>query len=193
MPNQSVGGPDMTAVGTSMLAELMQTTPTPLRRSKRRQQPVDDHSLERAEFLKSKKNLDTSGMSNNKSFISFSDSQIASNLNRLGVSLGGDVSKGITNIKQIEYDILVLAPQKEQSENVPLDLLVDDASDNDSDIGLDHHAIMHLVGGIADDALEEDGGHWSDFKADPRKSKSNSKKKNRSNKKLGRHHLNKSR
>lgn len=190
MSHQFIGGLDMNGVGASMLAELKQTTPSSLGRSKRRQQSVDDHSLELAEFFKVKKNLDTSGMVNSKSFLSFSDSQIASNINRLGVSLGVDVSKGIKNIKKVECDRLVPPPQKEQSENVPHVFLGDDASYNDSDIGLDHQAIMRLVGSVADDTLGKDRGHWSDFKTVPRKNKSNSKKKNRTNKKTGRNHLN---
>jgi hypothetical protein len=59
-------------------------------------------------------------------------------------------------------------------------------SENDSDMGLEHNAIQHLVGDIAEDILGDDGSHWSDFKPTPRKTKSVSNKQNISSKKLGR-------
>jgi hypothetical protein len=56
-------------------------------------------------------------------------------------------------------------------------------SEVDSDLGLDHQAIQHLVGDIADDVLGMEGATWSDFKIVPRISKMGSTKKNRRKKK----------
>jgi hypothetical protein len=44
-------------------------------------------------------------------------------------------------------------------------------SEIDSDIGLDHHVIQHLIGDIVDDVCGGDGSTWSDFKPAPRKRK----------------------
>jgi hypothetical protein len=52
----------------------------------------------------------------------------------------------------------------------------------DSDLGLDHTAIQHLVGDIADDILGMEGTPWSDFKPVSRKSISGLAKKSRGKK-----------
>jgi hypothetical protein len=39
----------------------------------------------------------------------------------------------------------------------------------DSDLGLDHNTIQHLIGDIADDILGTDRTPWSDFKPVSRK------------------------
>jgi hypothetical protein len=58
-----------------ILAEFIGSPPEPVKRSKRREQSVDEDSNARAGRLKVKKNLDDQGMP--KSFLSFSDSKIA--------------------------------------------------------------------------------------------------------------------
>jgi hypothetical protein len=60
----------------------------------------------------------------------------------------------------------------------------EDGSDMDSDLGLDHTAIQHLIGDIADDILGTEGTPWSDFKPVSRKSKSGSARKGRGKKKV---------
>jgi hypothetical protein len=59
-------------------------------------------------------------------------------------------------------------------------------SENDSDMGLEHSVIQHLIGDIAEDILGYDGSQWSDFKPTPRKIKSVLNKQNKNKKKLGR-------
>jgi hypothetical protein len=59
---------------------------TPVKRSKRREDSVDEDSSTRAERLKAKKNLDAPGMSNAKSFLSFSDTRIESSISSFGIS-----------------------------------------------------------------------------------------------------------
>jgi hypothetical protein len=57
---------------------------------KRREQSVDENSLERAARLKTQKNLDELGMSASKYFVSFSNTRIITTIDKLGVSLGKD-------------------------------------------------------------------------------------------------------
>jgi hypothetical protein len=73
-----------------------------LRRSKIRELTVDEHSLERAEHIK--KNLEEPGTSCCKSFLTFTDSHIASNISELGISMGKDIQQGICNLKSMERD-----------------------------------------------------------------------------------------
>jgi hypothetical protein len=77
---------------------------TPVKRSKRREDSVDEDSSTRAERLKAKKNVDPLGMSEVKSFLSFPNARIRSTITSLGISLGNDVEKGIDNIKELEYN-----------------------------------------------------------------------------------------
>jgi hypothetical protein len=78
---------------------LLQSPKTPLRRSKKRKLTVDEHSLERAERIKAKKNLDEPSMSCCKSFLTFTDSHIALNISELGISMGKDIQQGICILK----------------------------------------------------------------------------------------------
>jgi hypothetical protein len=57
---------------------------------KRREQSVDENSLERAARLKTQKNLDELGMYASKYFVSFSNTRIITTIDKLGVSLGKD-------------------------------------------------------------------------------------------------------
>jgi hypothetical protein len=43
----------------------------------------------------------------------------------------------------------------------------EDMSDTDSDLGLGHHAIQHLIGDIAEDVLQNDDSLMRDFKPTP--------------------------
>jgi hypothetical protein len=63
----------------------------------------------------------------------------------------------------------------------------DNYSEVNSELGLDHKAIQHLVGDIADDVFGMEGAPWSDFKTVPRKSKTGSTKKNRRKRKTKQH------
>jgi hypothetical protein len=86
--------------------------------------------------------LDEQGTS--KSFLSFSDSKIALNITTLGVSLGTNVDRSVANIRELEHKRLAEACRKEPKE-INKYSSDNDISDNDSDIGLDQHAIQHLV------------------------------------------------
>jgi hypothetical protein len=87
--------------------------------------------------LKAKKNLDDPGRSKTKSFLSFSDSKIVSNIAMLGVSIGKDIGKNIEDMKETELDRLLQASyntpnQEDMSQNVD-----DETSEAGSDVGLD--------------------------------------------------------
>jgi hypothetical protein len=77
---------------------------TPVKRSKRRESSVDEDSSTKAERLKVKRNLDSPGMYNSKSFLSFFDDKIVSSITSLGISLGNEVDKGLENIKVLEHN-----------------------------------------------------------------------------------------
>jgi hypothetical protein len=116
-----------------MLPEMQQSPMTPLRRSKRRVQSIDEHSLERAERVKAKKNLEELGMSCSKSVLTFTDSQIPSNISELGISLGSDMHRGVCKLKNMEMDRLVVVQNKKpDATNIPENL------NDDSDMGFDH-------------------------------------------------------
>jgi hypothetical protein len=158
-----------------ILEELEGFSPKPTKRSKRRENSDDEDSCARAERLKTKRNLDGSGT---KSFLSSSDSQIALNISNLGVHLGDNEDKNIENIKLLEHNRLAEASKMDQKQiNITHTQEEDDAiSDKDSDLGLDHDTIQHLVGDITKDVFGDDGSLWRDFKPKPRKNKSGSNK-----------------
>lgn len=85
---------------SARVSDLLQVSPTPSRRSKRREETVDEHSLERAERIKARSNLEISVNHDGTSFLTFSDSQIAANISKIGVSLGKEVQKGCYQIKK---------------------------------------------------------------------------------------------
>jgi hypothetical protein len=124
---------------------------TPVKRSKRRESSVDEDSSTKAERLKVKRNLDSPGMYNSKSFLSFFDDKIVSSITSLGISLGNEVDKGLENIKVLEHNWLLDASKTQTTIDKEGSSDEKDASETDSDMGLDQNAINHLVGNIADD------------------------------------------
>jgi hypothetical protein len=169
------------------LEELETPATKDVKRSKSREDSVDEDSSARAERLKAKKNLDGGPATlTSKSFLSFLDSRVVSNIATLEVSIGNDIGKSIASLKELEHNRLLQASNSEPKHKQTCQLYEDETSDVDSDLGLDQHAIQHLVGDIAEDALGMEGTPWSDFKLVPRKSKSGSTKKNRGKKKLSR-------
>jgi hypothetical protein len=110
-------------------------------------------------------------MFSSKSFLSFSDPRDVNNITMLGISLGKGIDKSIANIKEQEHNRLVETSKREPKHKDKCDSDDDVESEIDSDLGLDHHAIQHLIGDIADDVFWMEGSPWSDFKPAPRKSK----------------------
>jgi len=78
-----------------------------LRRSTRTTTMADERTLDKAERLKAKKNLDPAGTS----FSNLSDKHIISNLGRVGINLG---PTAVVAIKNLEVDRLVLHANKKR-------------------------------------------------------------------------------
>jgi hypothetical protein len=190
--NQPLVTPDRDEVTMGLkatLSDFVLSAPKPTKRSKRREDPVDEDSCTRAERLKAKKNLDGPGTSKSKSFLSFLDSRIVSNITTLGISIGDDLLESIGNLKALEQNRLVETSTKETKLQNKLNSDEEDISETESDMGFDQNAIKHLVGDIAEEVLGVDGSPWCDFKPAAKNSKSGStKKKKRKNKNSGRHY-----
>jgi hypothetical protein len=173
------GAEENTLAVDSVLQGLLVSPKTQLR-SKRREMTVDEHSLERAEWIKAKKNLDVPGTSLSNSFLSFTDSHIASNINTLGIHMGSNLQQGIDNLRTIwrriegQYHIKKIDTDARSNSEFFVDM-----TDDDSDLGFDQQVLNNIIGDLAEEALGENSGHYSDFKAVPKRSKSSSHKKNR--------------
>jgi hypothetical protein len=101
---------DMTKKTTGM----SKSKDTTLRRSKRAQTKSDEHTLEKTTRMAEIRNLEAPG---NKSFVSFSNFRISSNLEEIGISLGRDdnVVRSLTvAIKNIEIDRLVVTAKNKK-------------------------------------------------------------------------------
>jgi hypothetical protein len=91
--------------------------------------------------------------------------------------LGKDVANSIACLKETERDRLFQTSTSSPKQSKSCQLDEEEGRDMDSDLGLDHNAIQHLVGDIVDDILGTEGTTWSDFKPVSRKCKSGSSKK----------------
>jgi hypothetical protein len=124
MTLSNVDKKDQEAIGKANTQDkklrLASTSITPLKRSKRREGSTDEDSSTRAERLKAKKNLDMSGMSSTKSFLSFPNARIKSSFKSLGItaSVNTNVDKGINDIKELEHQRLLEAPIVNQENEV---------------------------------------------------------------------------
>jgi hypothetical protein len=170
----------------AVLAEVENLASKHVKRSKRREESVDEDSSARADRLKAKKDLDSPGTSKTKSFLSFPDSRIISMITSLGIALGDEVESKIGSLKDLELTRLEEATRKEKSDLNRHNSDAEETSETESDMGFDQIAIKHLVGDIAEDVLGVSGSPGSDFKTTSRKIKPrSSKKRTRKNKKLG--------
>jgi hypothetical protein len=170
------GAAENTLAVDSVLQGLLVSPKTQLRRSKRREMTVNEHSLERAERIKAKKNLDAPGTSLYNSFLSFSDSRIASNINTSGIHIGSNLQQGLDNLRSMEKDRGAVPHKKIDTEARSNSEFLDD---DDSDMGFDQQVLNNIIGDLAEEALGENSAHYSDFKAVPKRSKSSSHKKSR--------------
>jgi hypothetical protein len=152
---------------------------TPVKRSKRREGSVDEDSSTRAQHLKAIKNLDATGTSETKSFLSFPNAKIRSTIILLGIASGSNLDQGIDLIKKTECSRLLEAPNLAAVPEAQDRLDEDFESEVDSDFGLDLNAIKHLIGDIADNVSGFDGSPLMDFKPTPRHRKSSSSRKSR--------------
>jgi hypothetical protein len=160
---QAVGeethGPAATAI-----AEAAVVSTNRLRRSKRAAAGADMHTLHKVERMAAKKNLESTGIS----FSSFSDSQVLSNLGRIGINLG---SSDVAVIKNLEVDRLVLcAKQKMLYTNVRT---VD--TDDEREERLEA-VLNHACGDLNENVLDTENDHIIDLSPVRRKKKYNNAK-----------------
>jgi hypothetical protein len=155
---------------------------TNLRRSNRTQTKSDEHTLEKTTRMAEIRNLKAPGT---KSFVSFPNSRISSNLDKPGISLGRDdnvIRSSTVAIKNIEIDRLVVTAknkkqQKDNSKNNKKSPTITDYNDEERDERLEA-TLNHICGDINEEAQEQ---HYEniccDLKAVPRKSKLSSANK----------------
>jgi hypothetical protein len=111
--------------------------PTTLHRSRRNAGRADEHTLLKAERLAKKKNLEGISFSN------FSDSRIISNLGRLAINTN---TSGVTRLKNLEVDRLVIRVNKNNKVNAN-DLISDDEREERLQEALNH------AGGFLNESL----------------------------------------
>jgi hypothetical protein len=132
--------------------------------------------MQRAMRRKADMNLDTAGIKQPpKSFVSFSDTRISSNLSSLGVSLGSrsdEISVSANVLRQTELDRLTVVPNVSTG---PETAIIDD--DDDDDI-LDGQILSAIIGNISEVDLEH-AELSSDLQASERGSRSSAGKKSR--------------
>nr|XP_051230168.1 uncharacterized protein LOC127348110 [Lolium perenne] len=139
---------------------------------------TDEDVMQRAMRCKAEMNLDTAGMKQpSKSFISFPDSRISSNLSSLGASLGNtsdEISVSANVLRQMELDRLTVVSNV--STGPETSIIADDEED---DI-LDGQLLSGIIGNILEVDLEHSElSSVYDLKASARGSRSSPGKKSR--------------
>ena len=134
-------------------------------------------SMTRAMRLQAARNLDfTSGTSTPKSFISFPDNRVQSNLESVGIGLGnsgGKVQVAVKVLKHVEVDRLSLVPKNNMNPNIT------ELDDDEDEEAHDGHLLAHIVGCVSEVGLDETRlSSLCELKASTRKSKSHFNKKN---------------
>jgi hypothetical protein len=132
-----------------VLGSMQMQSPIPTKRSKHRENSVDEVSSAREERIKAKRNLDGPGKMTSKSFLAFPVNQITTKITTIGFSLGSNLDKSIENLKQPEQDRLAEASKLETGNAINLDTEYEDVSDNDSNLGLDHVRVLRHLGAIS--------------------------------------------
>jgi len=133
--------------------------------------PTDEDSLARAMRLQATRNLDFSqGISTTKSFLSFPDVCISSNMKALGVSFGStgsEVNISVNALRRVEFDRSKVSPKVN---DYPTDDELDDEEDNAT---YDGKLLSHLVGMVSEVRLDDVRlGSICDLTTTTRKSKS---------------------
>jgi hypothetical protein len=134
--------------------------------------------MQRAMRRKAEMNLDNAGMKQpSKSFISFSDSRISSNLSSLGVSLGNTSDEILVSAKmlrQMELDRLTVVS------NISTGPETSVVADDEDDGILDGQILSAIIGNISEVDLEHSElSSVYDLKASTRGSRSSPGKKSR--------------
>ena len=171
-----------------MLQSALHSTPTkltdtPLRRSGRHftsadgSSATDECSLSKTMRRQAQRNLDPpTGTPCNKSFLSFSDSRISSNLNNVGLKIiknDNDVCISVGVLKHMEIDRLKVSPKCSSPLPYP------ETEEEEPVAAYDGPLLSHLVGALTEVGLDDArlGSMFFDFTASSHKSKSHSSKK----------------
>jgi hypothetical protein len=104
---------------------------------------TDEDMMQKAMRRKAEKNLDIAGNKKSASFIKFSDSQISSNLNSVGISLGShsrDIAVSANVLRHLEYERLTVIPKV--SSGAETTLLEEEEDETDV------HLLSSLIGSI---------------------------------------------
>ena len=156
-----------------------------LRRSTRHERandgsmPTDEDSMTKAMRLRASRNLGYSqGTPPSKSFLPLSNSQVVSNLESLGISLGRCSQENLASVsvlKNVEASrssvLLFVSPSD--------DLTTSDVDEEEVDDRYDGQLLTHLVGDVSEVGLDDTRLEpYMDFTVSGRKSKS-SKKNNK--------------
>jgi hypothetical protein len=130
--------------------------------------------MQRAMRRKAEKNLDTAGTKQpSKSFNSFSDTRISSNLSSIGVNMGSrsdEISVSANVLRQTELDRLTVVPNVSTGHETTV---VDDEEEDDI---LDGQLLSAIIGNISEVDLEH-VELSSDLQASERGSRSSAGKK----------------
>jgi hypothetical protein len=146
---EPMGEEDLAPDPAALAAAVVHSTS--LRRSKRVVAVADLHTLHKVELMAAKKNLENKGIS----FTSISDSQVLSNLGRIGINLG---SSDVAVIKNLEVDRLVLcAKQKKIFSN---STTVDSNDEQDERL---ESVFNHACGDLNDNMLDTENDHIVDL------------------------------
>ena len=137
---------------------------------------TDEDSMSKAMRLQAARNLDFSpGTSTPKSFVSFPDAHIQSNLESVGIGLGSSGSKvkvAVKVLKHVEVDRLSLVPKGN------IHPTISELDDDEDEAAHDGHLLAHIVGCVSEVGLNETRlGSLCELKASTCKSKSHFNKK----------------
>jgi hypothetical protein len=122
--------------------------------------------------MAAKKNLESKGIS----FTSFSNSQVLSNLGRIGINLG---SSDVVVIKNLEVDRLILCGK--QKKIIANSSTVDSGDEQDERL---EAVLSHACGDLNENVLDTERDHIVDLTPVRRKKKYNNAKNSKNGKKI---------
>ena len=140
--------------------------------------PTDEDSMMKAMRLQASRNVNCSqGTATAKSFLSFLNSQVNSNLESLGLRLGRNAkerSVSASVLKNIEFDHFKVTPKNKFNDH----LTDSDLDEEEVDARYDGQLLTHLVGDVSEVGLDDTRLEpFMDLTATGRRSKSSKKTK----------------
>jgi hypothetical protein len=83
--------------------------------------------------------------------------------------MDSNLQQGIDNLRSMEKDRGAVPHKKIDTDARSTSDFLDDMTDDDSDMGFDQQMLNNIIGDLAEEALGENSGHYSDFKLSLRK------------------------